>query len=105
MDRTFEQNCTVSYKVLSPNTRGSDHHYEIDVCASSEELRQFDREGYLVRGALFTGEDLKALQDALDRLEDRELGAFQDSGKRSWGRIPRHLMDVAPITPRWASSR
>ena len=45
----MEQNCTVSYKVLSPNTSGSDHHYEIDVCASPEELRQFDREGYLVR--------------------------------------------------------
>ncbi len=45
----MEQNCTVSYKVLSPNTSGSDHHYEIDVCASTEELRQFDREGYLVR--------------------------------------------------------
>ena len=97
MAHTFEQNYTMSYKVLSPNTRGSDHHYEIDVCASPEELRQFDREGYLVREGLFTGEDLKALQDALDRLEERESGAFRDTGKRSWGRIPRHLMDKDPV--------
>ncbi|MDE2722697.1 MAG: hypothetical protein OXI59_04915 [Gemmatimonadota bacterium] len=83
MDHTFEQNCTVSYKVLGPNTRGSDHYYEVDVCASPEELQQFDREGYLVREGLFAGEDLKALQDALDRLEDRESGAFRDTGKRS----------------------
>ena len=97
MDQTFEQNCTVSYKVLSPNTRGSDDYYDIDVCASAEELQQFDREGYLVREGLFAGEDLKALQDALDRLEDRESGAFKDTGKRSWGRIPRHLMDKDPV--------
>ena len=88
MDHTFEQNCTVSYTVLGPNTRGPDHHYDIDVCASAEELRQFDREGYLVREGLFAGEDLKALQDALDRLEDRESGAFRDSGKAILGAYP-----------------
>ena len=88
MDHTFEQNSTVSYKVLSPNTRGSDHHYEIDVCASAEELRQFDREGYLVREGLFAGEDLKALQDALNRLEDRESGCISRYWKAILGAYP-----------------
>ena len=50
-----------------------------------------------MREGLFAGEDLKALQDALDRLEERESGAFRDTGKRSWGRIPRHLMDKDPV--------
>lgn len=89
---------TLSYEVLNrQNFPESDRHCEIEVCASPEELQQLDRDGYLVREGLFTGEALSALQDALDRLEARESGAFRDSGKPSWGRIPRHLMDKDPV--------
>ena len=88
---------TLSYEVLNhQNFPESDRHCEIEVCASPEELQQLGWDGYLVREGLFTGEALSALQDALDRLEARESGAFRDSGKPSWGRIPRHLMDKDP---------
>ncbi len=90
-------NHTVFYELLNPNPRETDRHHEIDVHASPEELQHFDREGYLVREQLFTGEPLKALQHALDRLEERESGTFRDSGKPSWGHIPRHLMDKDPV--------
>ena len=83
MDHSFEQNCTVSYTVLGPNTRGPDHHYEIDVCASAEELQQFDREGYLVREGLFCGRGLESIA--------RCAGSVGGSGTR---RVSRYWQAV-----------
>ena len=70
-------------------------HWDIEVHATSAELEAFAEGGYLVREGLFEGEALQQLQDALDQLEERERGkrARAASGKRSWGFIPRYLMD------------
>lgn len=89
------QNHTVFYELLNQKPHEPDRHREIDVYATAEELQQFDREGYLVREGLFQGESLTQLQDALDRLEAREYSGKKPdpSTKRSWGWIPRHLMD------------
>jgi ectoine hydroxylase-related dioxygenase (phytanoyl-CoA dioxygenase family) len=89
----------VSYEVLNQKPNGSDRHREIDVHASVEELEQLAREGYLVREGLFQGEALCGLQNALDRLEEAERAKFKEdpSKERSWGHIPRHLMDKDPV--------
>jgi len=88
---------TVTYDLLS-HTHFPSVSADIEVSATPEELQQFEQSGYLVREGLFSGEALVALQDALDRLEERESSPFQDpkTGKKSWGWIPRHLMDKDP---------
>ena len=91
---------TVCYEVL--NRRPDEgRHWQIEVQATPEELAQFATSGYLVREELFQGEALERLRQALDRLEAREWEPFQaaktNAEKRSWGRIPRHLMDKDPV--------
>ncbi|MDA1141236.1 MAG: phytanoyl-CoA dioxygenase family protein [Planctomycetota bacterium] len=88
---------TVHYEVL--NNWGDkdfpDRDWEIDVHASPEELQNFEKSGYLVREALFTGDGLERLREALDQLEKREYTVPPEpsSSKKSWGRVPRYLMD------------
>jgi hypothetical protein len=91
---------TVCYEVL--NRRPDEgRHWQIEVQATPEELAQFATSGYLVREELFQGEALERLRQALDRLEVREWEPFEaaktNAEKRSWGRIPRHLMDKDPV--------
>ena len=87
----------VEYEVLNNRNRSTDtvRHWEVEVHASPEELQAFDETGYLIREGLFQGEPLQRLQHALDRLEEQEAEERDKeiSGKRSWGFIPRHLMD------------
>lgn len=89
------QNHKVSYELLNQKSHFPTVSSDIDVYAAVEELQQFERDGYLVREGLFKGEALAELQDAVDRLEKREYSGVkkQHSGGRSWGWIPRHLMD------------
>lgn len=84
----------ICYEVLNSGKR-LESHWEIEIHATPRELREFEASGYLVREGLFSGEALTRLQNALDRLEEREWGQRSDdpSQKRSWGKIPRHLMD------------
>ena len=90
---------TVHYEVLNQKPNEQDRHRDIEVHASVEELEQLEKEGYLVREGLFQGEVLCALQSALDRLENNERDRFKNdpSQERSWGHIPRHLMDKDPV--------
>ena len=86
----------IHYEVL--NSRKPDEsgrHWEVEVHATSEDLQAFAESGYLVRESLFQGDALQRLQDALDTLEEKEWEKRDQavSGKRSWGFIPRHLMD------------
>lgn len=87
------------YDLLNRKTDESDGQHEIEVHASAEELEHLAREGYLVREGLFEGEALYKLQEALDRLEEHERERFNNdpSQERSWGHIPRHLMDKDPV--------
>jgi ectoine hydroxylase-related dioxygenase (phytanoyl-CoA dioxygenase family) len=90
-------NHTVHYEVL--NNWGDkgfpDRDWEIDVHASPEELKNFEKTGYLIKEGVFTGQALERLRDAMDRLEKREyvVPPPPSTDKRSWGRVPRHLMD------------
>ena len=88
---------TVEYKVLNNRDLTTDtvRHWEVDVHATPEELQTFVETGYLIREGLFQGEALQQLRDALDRLEeqDAEKRDKEIAGKRSWGYIPRRLMD------------
>lgn len=90
---------TVRYELLNRKEHEPDRSREIDVHASAEELKQFEHDGYLVRDRLFQGQELKDLQDALDRLEECEKSRFKENPdqERSWGHIPRHLMDKDPV--------
>jgi ectoine hydroxylase-related dioxygenase (phytanoyl-CoA dioxygenase family) len=86
---------SISYELLNQKGHEPGPGREIEVHASVEELEQLGHEGYLVREELFQGEALGKLQDALDRLEENESARFKEnpSQERSWGNIPRHLMD------------
>lgn len=90
---------TRSYEVLNRKS-DEDRHWQIAVQATPDELAGFARTGYLVREGLFEGTALERLRDALDRLEAREWPPYDAAAghadERSWGRIPRHLMDKDP---------
>lgn len=88
---------TIRYEVLNyHNPQGeTGTHWDIEAHATPEELEAFAASGYLLREGLFQGQALRRLQDALDRLEEREWEKRDNaiSSKRGWGFIPRHLMD------------
>jgi ectoine hydroxylase-related dioxygenase (phytanoyl-CoA dioxygenase family) len=85
----------IGYELLNQKSKDSDRIRSIQVHASPDELSQFEVSGYLIREGLFSGEELVRLQDALDRLEvrEQEKQSPNPAQKRSWGQIPRHLMD------------
>lgn len=90
---------TVSYELLNQKAHESERFRDIDVHVSPEELAQLDREGYLIQEGLFQGEQLEQVRDALDRLEAKERAGKTENPdqERSWGYIPRHLMDKDPV--------
>lgn len=86
----------IRYEVLNGhNESETGRVWDIDVHATPEELRVFDRNGYLIREKVFEGEFLENLRNALDRLEAREIEKRDHAvaNKESWGFFPRHLMD------------
>ena len=90
---------TINYAVLNSGyTHETGRDWSIDVAASPAELRQLAQEGYLLRAGLCAGAMLERLRTALDSLEQREaaLRDRQTAGERSWGFLPRHLMDKDP---------
>ena len=90
---------TVRYEVLNAGrSHETGRHWTIKAAATAAELEQLAHTGYLVRERLCTGTVLAGLRDALDRLEQRETQTRdrQVAGARSWGFIPRHLMDKDP---------
>ena len=89
----------VEYTVLNSGyTHETGRDWTIDVAASPAELADLAEEGYLLRERLCTGAMLEQLRTALDHLEQREsaLRDRQTAGERSWGFLPRHLMDKDP---------
>lgn len=87
---------TLHYEVLNVHNPGeTGQHWDVEVHATLEELQAFAERSYLIREALFQGEALQKLRDALDRLEEREWEKRDSAiaSKRGWGFIPRHLMD------------
>ena len=87
---------TIDYTVFNSGyTHETGRDWSIQVAASPAELAQLAAEGYLLRAALCTGAMLERLRTALDGLEQREaaLRDRQTAGERSWGFLPRHLMD------------
>ncbi len=87
---------TIHYEVMNSQQQAeSGRHWAIDVQATPKELQTFAETGYLIREGLFAGALLQQLRDALDRLEARESEKRDSAvqGERSWGFIPRHLMD------------
>ncbi len=87
----------VEYEVLNKRDLTTDtiRHWEVEVHATPEELQTFAETGYLIREGLFQGEALEELRAALDRLEEQEAEKRDKeiTGRRSWGFIPRRLMD------------
>ena len=86
----------IQYEVLnSHNEAETGRIWDFEVYATVEELQALEEQGYLIRENLFVGKALSDLRDALDRLEEREAEkrdrAMED--KKSWGFIPRYLMD------------
>lgn len=91
---------TLSYTVLTGHLEGGRPEHKIEVHATPEELDDFVREGYLLRESLIQGDHLESLRDALDRLVEAEWEKSRGNRKpteRSWGFIPRHLMDKDPV--------
>ena len=86
----------IQYEVLnSHNEAETGRIWDFEVHATVEELQAFEKRGYLIRENLFAGKALSALRDALERLEEREAEKRDRAmeGKKSWGFIPRYLMD------------
>ena len=92
-------NHTVEYTVLNSGYRHeTGRDWKVDVAASRAELAGLAKDGYLQRRGLCAGAMLDRLRTALDNLEQREsaLRDRQTTGERSWGFLPRHLMDKDP---------
>ena len=87
----------IQYEVLNNSNLSSDTivRWEVQSHATLNELRRFERTGYLILEGLFEGEKLQRLRDALDRLEERESKNRDEAVSKttSWGFIPRRLMD------------
>ena len=72
---------------------------DVSVCATTEELTQLDRDGFLIRERAIQGEWLDSLRSALDRLAEAEWSRHRPTKSddeqltRSWGIVLRHLLD------------
>ena len=99
---------TVSYEIMT-NVDEEDKERSYTVLATPQEIEQLAEQGYLIREALFQGEQLERLRNALDEVEAAEVnadprssseGAMQSSvisrSARFGGWFPRHLMDKHP---------
>ena len=87
----------VEFEVLNERDLTTDalRHWRVAAPASRAELQTFAETDYLVREGLFQGEALQRLRAGLDRLaeEEAEKRRREIAGRRSWGFIPRRLMD------------
>ena len=99
---------TVSYEIMT-NADDEDKKRSFKVLATPQEIEQLGTHGYLIREALFRGEQLARLRGALDEVEIAEVAAAPRSNggkaartsvisrsKRFGGWFPRYLMDKHP---------
>ncbi len=99
---------TVSYEIMT-NADDEDKERSFTVLATPKEIEQLGRQGYLIREALFRGEQLARLRGALDEVEAAEVATYPRSdgeeaarspaisrSKRFGGWFPRYLMDKHP---------
>lgn len=99
---------TVSYEIMT-NADDEDKERSFTVLATPKEIEQLGTQGYLIREALFRGEQLARLRGALDEVEAAEVAADARSNggkaaqtsaisrsKRFGGWFPRYLMDKHP---------
>ncbi len=89
---------TVSYEIMT-NVESEDKERSFKVLATPQEIDQLAEQGHLIREALFRGEQLERLRNALDEVEAAEVTAGSSVISRSGrfgGWFPRHLMDKHP---------
>lgn len=81
------------------NVASEDKERSFTVLATPQEVEQLAEQGYLLREALFRGEALARLRNALDEVEAAEVeegsAAISRSGQFG-GWFPRYLMDKHP---------
>ena len=65
---------TVSYEIMT-NADDEDKERSFTVLATRQEIEQLAEQGYLIREALFQGEQLERLRSALDEVETAEVAA------------------------------
>ena len=89
----------LTYQILNRHQKSGDENYrDIQVHATSEELAELDRTGYLAREKLFQNEHLQRLRESLDRLFEAEVDiSKRKTAERSWGSILRYLEDKDPV--------
>lgn len=98
--RTYDEfpSHTVTYEIMT-NVASEDKERRFTVLATPQEVEQLAEQGYLLREALFRGEALAQLRDALDEVEAAEVeegsAAISRSGQFG-GWFPRYLMDKHP---------
>jgi len=71
----------------------------VDACATDEELKSFEAEGFLLRPAFFQGADLEALRAGVEAVAGAELrrrATVPCGSKRFGGLFVRQLMDLHP---------
>ena len=98
----------VSFEIMT-NVDKEDKERSFRVLATPQEIEQLDEKGYLIREALFRGEQLERLRGALDEVEAAEVGSGRRSSseagtqssaisrsKQFGGWFPRYLMDKHP---------
>ena len=94
---------TVSYEIMT-NADNEDKARSFTVLATPQEIEQLGEQGYLIREALFQGEQLERLRGALDEVEAAEAAdaprtdgeeaaqsAAVSRSKRFGGWFPRYL--------------
>jgi len=99
---------TVSYEIMT-NADNEDKERSFTVLATAQEIEQLAEQGYLIREALFQGEQLERLRCALDEIEASEVtpdpllngekaapSLVVSRSKRFGGWFPRYLMDKHP---------
>ncbi|MDA1193203.1 MAG: hypothetical protein O3A46_16125, partial [Candidatus Poribacteria bacterium] len=84
---------TIRYRVLNHDWK--EPYREVEVHATRDEIRQLTDEGWLLREAMFQGEHLERLREAMDELEAEERDQHGGVGgsRRFGGLFLRHLMD------------
>ncbi len=70
---------------------------EVEVLATPEEIKQFVRDGYLVRQSLITMEQVERLRGALDETVAKDDHLETGGGRAFGGLFIRHLMDKHPL--------
>jgi ectoine hydroxylase-related dioxygenase (phytanoyl-CoA dioxygenase family) len=88
----------IEYKILNRLNGWENLNQEIEVHATPEEIKNLDKQGYLIRENLLDPKLLETYRTALAELEQVEIEKNkQQKENEGWGVFIRHMLDKNPI--------